>query len=162
MFTYTFLYASGCLHEIAYRSVTLALPDVWWEEVDSNHRRRSRRIYSPLHLAALQSSHVYTCLSTKCGVSSPEAENFAIVLVPLESLLVPLTRKQKIFQLFWFLSSHSWCLSPASSKFCNCYGSARVTLGASKRKRTSDTRIFSPLLYRLSYRGILFGDPYET
>ena len=25
--------------------------------MDSNHRRRSRRIYSPLHLAALQPSH---------------------------------------------------------------------------------------------------------
>ena len=29
---------------------------IWWAEVDSNHRRRSRRIYSPLHLAALQST----------------------------------------------------------------------------------------------------------
>ena len=26
----------------------------WWAGMDSNHRRRSRRIYSPLHLAALQ------------------------------------------------------------------------------------------------------------
>ena len=29
------------------------------------------------------------------------------------------------------------------------------TVGASGRNRTSDTRIFSPLLYQLSYRGIL-------
>ena len=29
----------------------------WWAGVDSNHRRRSRRIYSPLHLAALQPTH---------------------------------------------------------------------------------------------------------
>ena len=28
------------------------------------------------------------------------------------------------------------------------------TVGASGRNRTSDTRIFSPLLYQLSYRGI--------
>ena len=48
--------------------------------------------------------------------------------------------------------------------------------GASGRNRTNDTRIFSPLLYRLSYRGILskvtlaqrhadayfFGDPERT
>ncbi len=31
-------------------------------------------------------------------------------------------------------------------------------VGASDRNRTSDTWIFSPLLYRLSYRG-KFGDP---
>ncbi len=30
------------------------------------------------------------------------------------------------------------------------------SLGASGRNRTNDTRIFSPLLYRLSYRGILW------
>ena len=29
---------------------------MWWEGMDSNHRRLSRRIYSPLHLAALQPS----------------------------------------------------------------------------------------------------------
>lgn len=27
---------------------------IWWAGMDSNHRRHSRRIYSPLHLAALQ------------------------------------------------------------------------------------------------------------
>ena len=32
--------------------------------------------------------------------------------------------------------------------------------GALSRNRTSDTRIFSPLLYRLSYQGI--GDPEEA
>ena len=32
------------------------------------------------------------------------------------------------------------------------------TNGASDRNRTNDTGIFSPLLYRLSYRGIC-GDP---
>ena len=31
--------------------------------------------------------------------------------------------------------------------------------GGSGRNRTSDTRIFSPLLYRLSYRGVAFGKP---
>ncbi len=32
----------------------------------------------------------------------------------------------------------------------------KSTTGASGRNRTNDTRIFSPLLYRLSYRGILW------
>ena len=31
----------------------------WWAGMDSNHRRRSRRIYSPLHLAALQPTHKF-------------------------------------------------------------------------------------------------------
>ncbi len=31
--------------------------------------------------------------------------------------------------------------------------------GALGRNRTTDTRIFSPLLYRLSYQGTLYGDP---
>ena len=46
-------------------------------------------------------------------------------------------------------------------------------IGAFGRNRTNDTRIFSPLLYQLSYRGILsrafssaqmllFGDPERT
>ena len=34
----------------------------------------------------------------------------------------------------------------------------RKKYGAFGRNRTIDTRIFSPLLYRLSYKGI-FGDP---
>ncbi len=29
----------------------------WWAGMDSNHRRCNRRIYSPLHLAALQPTH---------------------------------------------------------------------------------------------------------
>ena len=33
----------------------------------------------------------------------------------------------------------------------------RITHGASGRNRTNDTRIFSPLLYRLSYRGKFVG-----
>lgn len=30
----------------------------WWEEVDSNYRSRRRQIYSLIHLAALESSHI--------------------------------------------------------------------------------------------------------
>ena len=37
-----------------------------------------------------------------------------------------------------------------------------VKSGASERNRTTDTGIFSPLLYQLSYRGIKNGDPKGT
>ena len=84
------------IYILPYKTKNLGLTEIfWWEEMDSNHRRRSRRIYSPLHLAALQSSQDH----------------------------IELTKK----------------------KIQVC--------GASNRNRTSDTRIFSPLLYRLSYRG---------
>ena len=33
----------------------------WWAEVDSNHRSRRRQIYSLIHLAALESAHVFNC-----------------------------------------------------------------------------------------------------
>ena len=31
----------------------------WWAEVDSNHRSRRRQIYSLIHLAALESAHMF-------------------------------------------------------------------------------------------------------
>lgn len=31
----------------------------WWAEVDSNHRSRRRQIYSLIHLAALESAHLF-------------------------------------------------------------------------------------------------------
>lgn len=31
----------------------------WWAEVDSNHRSRRRQIYSLIHLAALESAHIF-------------------------------------------------------------------------------------------------------
>ncbi|MBP2640206.1 MAG: hypothetical protein H6Q66_1157 [Firmicutes bacterium] len=34
-----------------------------------------------------------------------------------------------------------------------------MNTGAAGQNRTADTRIFSPLLYRLSYRGMINGDP---
>ncbi len=87
--------------------------------MDSNHRRRSRRIYSPLHLAALQPFHI-----TLKWIS----------VVPRTGI-EPLTYKR--FDCVMILSN-------------SCHS------GASNRNRTSDTRIFSPLLYRLSYRGIIW------
>ena len=32
----------------------------WWAEVDSNHRSRRRQIYSLIHLAALESAHIFS------------------------------------------------------------------------------------------------------
>ena len=32
---------------------------LWWAEVDSNHRSRRRQIYSLIHLAALESAHIF-------------------------------------------------------------------------------------------------------
>ena len=37
----------------------LDLGRYWWEEVDLNHRSRRRQIYSLIHLAALESAHIY-------------------------------------------------------------------------------------------------------
>ena len=31
----------------------------WWAEVDSNHRSRRRQIYSLIHLATLESAHIF-------------------------------------------------------------------------------------------------------
>ncbi len=39
----------------------------WWVGMDSNHRRHSRRIYSPLHLAALQPTHNCQNFRTFCA-----------------------------------------------------------------------------------------------
>ena len=73
--------------------------------------------------------------------------------------------KNKIISFHYYftlmLFSVFWC---HRKKPANPYqykkGSTKMSTlhGASDRNRTSDTWIFSPLLYRLSYRG-KFGDP---
>ena len=81
--------------------------------MDSNHRRHSRRIYSPLHLAALQPTHNLKKWSWR-----------------KESNLQPADYKSAALPL-----SHA-------------------STGAQRWNRTTDTGIFSPLLYRLSYLGV--------
>ena len=96
---------------------------MWWEVVDSNHRSRRQRIYSPPHLAALETS-----------------------LIKLKNQL-----------LHWFFWSR-WSESnqqPSDYKSDALPLSHTGILGAAGRNRTTDTGIFSPLLYRLSYRGKL-------
>ena len=39
-------------------SANSAIPAIWWMGMDSNHRRLSQRIYSPLPLAAREPIHV--------------------------------------------------------------------------------------------------------
>ena len=39
----------------------------WWAEVDSNHRSRRRQIYSLIHLAALESAHIFIKFFSKVG-----------------------------------------------------------------------------------------------
>ena len=47
-----------------------------------------------------------------------------------------------------------------NSKVCNAYLVDFVGLsGAQSRNRTSDTRIFNPLLYQLSYLGTVASEP---
>ena len=58
---------------------------------------------------------------------------------------------------------YGWCLGAESNHrlpwdfaiSCRCFFFHTLRLGALGRNRTTDTRIFSPLLYRLSYRGKL-------
>ena len=98
---------------------------LWWEVMDSNHRRHSRRIYSPLHLAALQTSHI--CLKP----------TFTLALIFGAGGRNRTNNRLITSQMLYHWATPAW----------NCFG-------ASGRNRTADTGIFSPLLYRLSYRGI--------
>ena len=98
------------------------VPFRWWEEVDSNYRSRRRQIYSLIHLAALESSHMKL---ERCSAIARGAGDWNRT----HNLLIT---NQLLCQL-----------------------SYTSMVGASGRNRTTDTGIFSPLLYRLSYRGIL-------
>ena len=104
------------------RRYLLVSPFAWWEEVDSNYRSRRRQIYSLIHLAALESSHMKL---ERCSAIARGAGDWNRT----HNLLIT---NQLLCQL-----------------------SYTSMVGASGRNRTTDTGIFSPLLYRLSYRGIL-------
>ena len=41
------------------KDIPLGMSFLWWAEVDSNHRSRRRQIYSLIHLAALESAHIF-------------------------------------------------------------------------------------------------------
>ena len=91
---------------------------LWWGEVDSNHRRETRQIYSLLPLAARQPPQDIKFLWSWRLESNPQPADYKSAALPVE------------------LRQHILNFN-----------------GASGRNRTTDTGIFSPLLYRLSYRG---------
>ena len=56
---------------------------------------------------------------------------------------------------FWFVAKHSIQLSYGRILLLNKKLGIKQINGGSDRNRTCDTRIFSPLLYRLSYEAIM-------
>ena len=62
---------------------------------------------------------------------------------------------------FWFVAKHSIQLSYERSLLNQYIKKAQYNInGGFGRNRTTDTRIFSPLLYRLSYEAKINGGPY--
>ena len=65
----------------------------------------------------------------------------------------PCKRFARAVVLFAFRLVPHRLSNSALQEICSCGRSLCLSAGASRRNRTTDTRIFSPLLYRLSYRG---------
>ena len=97
----------------------------WWAEVDSNHRSRRRQIYSLIHLAALESAHIFYC----CVVEPVIGLEPTTCWLQISCSAIELHRQK-------------------------CLGSCFIC-GALGRNRTTDRQIFSLLLYQLSYQGIV-------
>ena len=60
----------------------------WWAEVDSNHRSRRRQIYSLIHLATLESAHIYliivVSLWSRWLDSNPQPADYKSAALPIE------------------------------------------------------------------------------
>ena len=95
--------------------------------MDSNHRSRRRQIYSLFPLAAREPSHIKFALPKQ---KSPNKKNGAGEWNRTINLLI---------------TNQLLCLIELHQRVSQC-------VGASGRNRTTDTGIFSPLLYLLSYR----------
>ena len=170
--------------------------------MDSNHRRHSRRIYSPLHLAALQPTHKFkapslgaylelvkgiepsTCwLQVSCSTIEPRQHNLKQILKCLleisyspESCDKIANEVKRVRLSFSRLLKQKSYLSPhkidnvmrfslvregkksnSKAKFfaqgAKISPQVQIFAGAQRWNRTTDTGIFSPLLYRLSYLG---------
>ena len=65
------------------------------------------------------------------------------------------TRYLHLGKVALYRMSYTRILAPDWEPYANHFCGHKRN-GASGRNRTNDTRIFSPLLYRLSYRGILW------
>ena len=83
------------------------------------------------------------------------------------------TRYLHLGKVALYQMSYTRISAPYWEPWCRPSESTVAFNGASGRNRTNDTRIFSPLLYQLSYRGILsrafklcsdalYGDPERT
>ena len=72
-----------------------------------------------------------------------------------KSAALPLSHASKIcsVQAFAFRLVALGLNHPPCKRFARAVVLLCLSAGASRRNRTTDTRIFSPLLYRLSYRG---------
>ena len=61
---------------------------LWWAEVDSNHRSRRRQIYSLIHLAALESAHIFyfSCFAlwSRWLDSNPQPADYKSAALPIE------------------------------------------------------------------------------
>ena len=116
--------------------------------MDSNHRSRRRQIYSLLPLTAREPNH-----------SGAGERNRTFNLLITSQLLYRWATPAK-----FVASRHlpfGWCLEaesnhPPCKRFARAVVPLCLSAGASRRNRTTDTRIFSPLLYRLSYGTIIW------
>ncbi len=104
--------------------------------MDSNHRRLSRRIYSPLHLTALQPT-------LKIATATRWNNTFVLHWVDV-AVAGASGRNRTNNRLITNQLLYHW------ATLAHIFNS----FGALGRNRTTDTGIFSPLLYRLSYQGL--------
>ena len=135
---------------------------MWWEVVDSNHRSRRQRIYSPPHLAALETSLIklknqllHWFFWSRWSESNQQPSDYKSDALPLShtgivSHATPLSGDLPASHLV-----PRGGIEPSLSGDLGYSIPSLVTFGAAGRNRTTDTGIFSPLLYRLSYRGKL-------
>ena len=60
----------------------------WWAGVDSNHRRNFRQIYSLLHLATLEPTHIFSCadnsLWSRLSESNQQPADYKSAALPVE------------------------------------------------------------------------------
>ncbi len=136
--------------------------------MDSNHRSRRRQIYSLLPLTAREPNHIGAgernrtfnlLITSQLLYRWATPANFcASRLSPFGWCLIgcrtpPCKRFARAVVLFAFRLVPHRLSNSALQEICSCGRSLCLSAGASRRNRTTDTRIFSPLLYRLSYRG---------
>ncbi len=104
-------------------------------------RFNSRRILSPVRLPVPATPAGNKIMEATPGFE-PGVKELQSSALPLGYVAISLERKTR-FEL----------ATLALARRCSTTEPLPQKNGASRRNRTTDTRIFSPLLYRLSYRG---------